>query len=373
MSSLSAFTPTPRRADVSSHPEGGTDPDVTTVLAGGRYELGPVLGTGGMASVRSATDTVLGRAVAVKVFRDDLDEDSAIRARNEMQTLASLSHPHLVAVHDAGTFDEGHPYLVMELVEGPTLAACCSDGSLSQKQLVRIGAELADALAYVHGRGVIHRDVKPANILISPTGVKLADFGIARIVDSARHTGTGLTVGTAPYLAPEQVTGGAVGPEADIYALGLVLLECLTGRREYTGSAVETAMARLHRQPEIPDSLPVPWPSLLHAMTARDPALRPTAAEVAEALTMGVLPTTTQTRLSLQQADPLPPTRVQRVVAESTGSPHQQRGRWVAAAVAAAAVVVLAVIMSSSGLPVHAPAPSTPLEKHISQLEDAVR
>ena len=102
---------------------------MTTVLAGGRYELGPVVGTGGMAQVRRATDTVLGRDVAVKIFRDDLDDESAARARTEMQTLASLTHPHLVAVHDAGTFEHGQPFLVMELVEGPTLAACCRDGS----------------------------------------------------------------------------------------------------------------------------------------------------------------------------------------------------------------------------------------------------
>ena len=326
-----------------------------------------------MAQVRSATDTVLGRTVAVKIFRDDLDEDSAIRARNEMQTLASLSHPHLVAVHDAGTFDEGQPYLVMELVDGPTLAASCLDGSLTQKQLRLIGAELADALAYVHGRGVVHRDVKPANILLSPSGVKLADFGIARIVDSARHTGTGLTVGTAPYLAPEQVMGAPVGPEADVYALGLVLLECLTGRREYTGSAVETAMARLHRQPEIPDDLPLPWPSLLRAMTARQPTHRPTAAEVAETLTVGQLPSTTATRLALLQAEPLPPTRIQRVVSREQTPVRRHRPLLPWAVGAAAAVVGLVVLMGASSLPGRAPAPSTPLEQHISELQKAVR
>jgi serine/threonine protein kinase len=351
---------------------------VTTVLAGGRYELGAVVGSGGMAQVRRATDTLLGRAVAVKVFRDDLDEDSAARARNEMQTLASLSHPHLVAVHDAGTFEHGQPYLVMELVEGPTLAACCLDGSLTPDQITQIGAELADALGYVHSRGVVHRDIKPANILLSPSGVKLADFGIARIVDSVRHTGTGLTVGTAPYLAPEQVTGGRVGPEADVYALGLVLLECLTGRREYTGGPVETAMARLHRQPDVPGTLPSPWPALLRAMTAREGERRPSATEVAEALRAGPEATRVlapERLLETRALDPIasPPTRIARVVRGSEPSVRRHRAPLAWSVGAAAALLALAFAMAGSKLPFTAEHPATPLERHIAELQNAVK
>jgi serine/threonine protein kinase len=246
------------------------------MLLAGRYELGEVLGTGGMARVHRATDVVLDREVAVKLFREDLDEDSAARAQVEMQTLAGLQHRGLVAVHDAGT-SEGRPFLVMELVDGPTL-----DGA--EADLTVVGAELAEALDYVHAMGVVHRDVKPANILLSPTGAKLTDFGVARIIDGARHTGTGLTIGTAPYLAPEQVTGDPVSPATDVYALGLVLLEGLKGEREYVGPPVEAAIARLHRRPEVPADLPEPWPSLLTAMTSRMPSMRPTAAEVATVL-----------------------------------------------------------------------------------------
>ncbi len=258
-------------------------------LLGERYELGPVLGYGGMARVHRATDTVLGREVAVKVFRVDIDAHDAARVQNETSTLASLSHPGLVEVYDAGTFDMDEsgptPYLVMELVDGPTLANCCVDGSLTPEQVAAIGADLAAALAHVHDRGIVHRDVKPANVLLADVArAKLTDFGIARIVDGARHTQTGLLVGTAPYLSPEQVQGLAVGPPSDVYSLGLVLLEALTGHREYDGQGVESALARLRRQPVVPATLPAPWPGLLTAMTAQDPAGRPTAHHVGVAL-----------------------------------------------------------------------------------------
>ena len=257
------------------------------VLAG-RYEVGPVLGQGGMARVCRGTDTVLGRAVAIKLFRADVDPADASRIATESRTLAVLNHPGLVGVYDAGISQDGTdatPFLVMELVDGPTLASCCLDGSLSAAEVARIGADLAEALAHVHANGVVHRDVKPANILLDASRrAKLTDFGIARIVDSARHTATGLTIGTAPYLSPEQVTGAAVGPPTDVYALGLVLLECLTGRREYPGNGVESALARLHRPPAIPAELAAPWPELIAAMTAEAPQDRPGAGDVAAAL-----------------------------------------------------------------------------------------
>ena len=269
-----------------------TDLQSPAVLLAGRYELGELLGTGATSRVHRARDTVLERDVAVKVFRHDVEASDAARVQTEVRTLASLSHPNLVAVHDAvavaGPDGRTKSYLVMELVDGPTLAACCLDGELPLQRVAEIGSQLAAALAHVHERGIVHRDVKPANILLGSDGrARLADFGIVRILDEARLTGTGLTIGTAPYLSPEQVRGRDVGPPADVYALGLVLLECLTGRREYDGGPVECALARLDRRPFVPATLPAPWPALLDRMTADDAADRPTAVEVAQVLTGG--------------------------------------------------------------------------------------
>jgi eukaryotic-like serine/threonine-protein kinase len=252
-------------------------------LLDGRYRLGDVLGSGGAAEVIRAVDERLGRPVAVKLFRGDV-ADQLQRHEDEMRTLARLAHAGLVTVFDAGTDDETQrPYLVMQLVEGSTLAQQLRRGPLPSLRTAQIGASLADALAYVHSQGLVHRDVKPANVLIGADArVHLADFGIARIVDSAHVTRTGDVLGTPAYFAPEQVSGEPVGPPADVYALGLVLLECLTGRREYDGTSIEVAMARLHRQPEIPNQLPGIWQDLLAGMTARDPAARVTAEQAAE-------------------------------------------------------------------------------------------
>jgi eukaryotic-like serine/threonine-protein kinase len=254
-------------------------------LIDGRYRLGGVLGSGGAAEVIRAVDERLDRAVAVKLFRGDV-ADQLQRHEEEMRTLARLAHAGLVTVFDAGTDDETQrPYLVMQLVEGSTLAEQLRRGPLPAQRTAQIGASLADALAYVHDQGLVHRDVKPANVLIgADSRVHLADFGIARIVDSAHVTRTGDVLGTPAYFAPEQVSGEPVGPAADVYALGLIMLECLTGRREYDGSSIEVAMARLNRQPEIPTSLPGIWQDLLAGMTARDAAARISAEQAADRL-----------------------------------------------------------------------------------------
>ena len=251
------------------------------VVVASRYRLLSLLGRGGTAEVWRAEDEALDRDVALKLVTVPTD-DSAARAGEEARLLARLNHPGLVPVYDAGTDERGRPWVVMELVEGETLADTLKRGPLSSSRSAVIGRAIAEALGYVHGRGLLHRDVKPANILMGTDGrVRLTDFGIARLVDAARVTSTGMMVGTASYLAPEQVAGEPVGAPADVYALGLVLLECLTGQREYVGSTVEVALARLHRAPQVPATLPAGWPGLLRAMTAREPAERPTPARAA--------------------------------------------------------------------------------------------
>jgi len=257
---------------------------VPHAVVAGRYALEALVGRGGSAEVWRATDTALGRTVALKLVTVAADESSK-RAGDEARTLARLNHPGLVPVYDAGNDDAGRPWVVMELVEGETLSETLQRGALAPPRAAATGQAVAEALAYVHAQGLVHRDVKPANVLIGTSGrVRLTDFGIARLVDSARVTSTGLMVGTASYLAPEQVVGEPVGPPADVYALGLVVLETLRGEREYAGSTVEVALARLSRPPVVPDWLPPGFGALLLAMTDREPAQRPTAQSAATAL-----------------------------------------------------------------------------------------
>jgi eukaryotic-like serine/threonine-protein kinase len=264
--------------------EAAAPSDIPRVI-GGRYELGPVLGSGSSAVVHRARDLQRGADVAIKCFRPGASERDVRQQRQEMMLLACLDHPGLVRLHDGGSVD-GCPFVVTDLVEGPTLAERIATGPpLAPGAVRRLGAQLADALAYVHAAGIVHRDVKPANVLLGGGGrPRLADFGIARALDATAATADGCVVGTAAYLAPEQVRGEVVAPATDVYALGLVLLEALTGRREFPGLAVESATARLYRSPAVPADLPGGLGPVLAAMTQDDPGRRPTAAAIAAAL-----------------------------------------------------------------------------------------
>ncbi|WP_158864160.1 serine/threonine-protein kinase [Leifsonia sp. AG29] len=273
-----------------------TDGDATGVshrsgdVIADRYRIADRIGSGGMAEVYRAHDEALGRDVALKIFRRELaSADDLKRQQGEVQLLARLSHPSLVTLFDAISDDGGRGILVLEFVDGTDAGARMKQGALPVPAVAAIGVDIARALSYIHAQGVVHRDISPANILLprseeSGVAAKLTDLGIARLVDDARITATGSVIGTASYMSPEQAQGRPLTPASDVYSFGLVLLECVTGKREFPGTAVESAIARLSRDPQVPDDVTPALRRLLQAMTARDAESRPAAAEVAERL-----------------------------------------------------------------------------------------
>ncbi len=232
------------------------------VLVGGRYELGELLGRGGMAEVRKGTDTRLGRIVAVKRLRTDLASDATFQARfrREAQSSASLNHPSIVAVYDTGeepAADVSQPYIVMEYVAGRTLREILREGrKILPERALEITSGVLSALDYSHRAGIIHRDIKPGNVMLTPTGdVKVMDFGIARAMSDAANsmTQTAAVVGTAQYLSPEQARGETVDSRSDVYSAGCLLYELLTGRPPFVGdSPVAVAYQHVREQAQAP-------------------------------------------------------------------------------------------------------------------------
>jgi eukaryotic-like serine/threonine-protein kinase len=252
-------------------------------MLAGRWELEELLATGGMGEVFRAVDRGTGEAVAVKVLRPGTSQ-GVERFADEIASLRRLDHPNVVRLLAADEH-RGVPFLVMELVPGKPLQTLLERRTLTLAELRRVGHEIASALAYAHRHGIVNRDVNPGNILFAEDdSAKLADFGIALVVGSTRITETNVTIGSATYLAPEQITEERIGPPADVYALGLVLIEGFAGEPAFPGPLKEAAIARLARDPVVPDGLPRRWRRLLSLMTDRDPASRPDASEVAAML-----------------------------------------------------------------------------------------
>jgi serine/threonine-protein kinase len=262
-------------------------------VLGGRYRLVSPIARGGMATVWVADDPVLSRRVAVKILRADLAADDGTRARFRHEAIAAarLSHPNIVSTYDTGD-DDGVAYIVMELVPGPTLRHLIDrHGGLPVPEVIRIGKQVADALDAAHRAGLVHRDVKPANVLVPPAGpVKVTDFGIAKAAGGDDLTRTGTVMGTARYLAPEQVNGRPTDPRTDVYALGLLMFEALCGHPPFGGDTdIATAMARLTtaapavraERPEVSQALD----DVIHRCLARQPSARfGSAAAVRDAL-----------------------------------------------------------------------------------------
>jgi len=261
-----------------------------SVLLRERYRPVELIARGGMASVFRARDEQLDRDVAVKIFQATAPGQIEV-GKQELKVLASLTHHALVPLLDAGVDhsspEDPHIFLVMEFVQGTDLRRKLLEGPLAPRQVAYFGFDLAEGLEYIHSRKVVHRDIKPANVLLVEYGdddirprAKLTDFGIAVFSGAQEAIIEGRTVGTAAYLSPEQARGEPVTPASDVYSLGLVLLESLTGELAFPGQPLESVSARLSHDPVIPDTLPFGWDVLLSAMTAKAPDARPPIRDV---------------------------------------------------------------------------------------------
>ena len=250
---------------------------------GGRYQLGNRIAIGGMGEVWQATDLIIERTVAIKILKDEYMGDPGFleRFRAEARHAALVNHEGIANVYDYGE-ENGSAFLVMELVPGEALSALIErERSLPVDKVLDIVGQTASALHAAHTAGLVHRDIKPGNLLITPDGrVKITDFGIARIADQVPLTATGQVMGTVQYLSPEQASGKPASPSTDIYSLGIVAYEMLAGKRPFTGeSQVAIAMAQINdAPPELPPSIPEPVRNLVLSCIAKSPRNRPASA-----------------------------------------------------------------------------------------------
>jgi serine/threonine protein kinase len=363
------------------------------IILGGRYELDEQIGHGGYGEVWRATDTVLSRPVAVKLLYPGYAGRPGALARfhAEARHAGSLSHHNIARVYDYDEPADGpSPYLVMELVDGQSLSVVLDDGPLDSARSMDVIAQAAAGLEAAHAVGLVHRDVKPANLLLDQQGVvKITDFGIAHSIGSARVTATGELIGTPGYLAPERVAGEQPTPAGDLYALGIVAYECLAGAPPFKGTALEIALAHgIRPLPPLPPSVPPDVSAFVMYLTAKDPTWRPpSAADVA--LTAGRLRDSLRAGTSTQADHPpavaAPPRSTARQEQMSGSGPARH---WL---VSALAIVLLAGITglvltstngsslgspasvpssTSSGSSEHSPSPSSPVTSVATQPAD---
>jgi eukaryotic-like serine/threonine-protein kinase len=325
-----------------------------------RYRLDSRIATGGMGQVWRATDTRLGRDVAVKLLKTEYADDDTFRSRfsSEAQHAAALHHPGVAAVYDfgeaapVGADGPPRPYLVMELVDGEPLSALITPGRPLDPEVVRdLMAQAADAIGAAHAAGIVHRDVKPANLLITPDRrVKITDFGIARATEGMALTQTGQVMGTPQYLSPEQASGGTATPASDVYSLGVVAFECLTSRRPFVGETpVATALAHLREPvPPLPDDVPADLAAVVTRSLSKDPSERyadATAFAAALRDPSAAVPPAPATQVMPPAAAPLPPPGT----LETPVAPPRRRRNipwlWLLLGLAvAAAIIALAAI-----------------------------
>lgn len=349
---------------------GGMEPLAESEVVAGRYRLGAVVGRGGMAEVRTAEDLRLGRSVAVKLLRTELAEQDGVRERfeEEARSAAKLSHPNAVAVYDTGEH-EGVPYIVMERLPGTTVADLIARGPLETHTARRIGIEVLAALGAAHAAGLVHRDIKPANVLLSPDGTaKVADFGIAKSAEAQTHTTAGMLMGTATYLPPERLAGHPATPESDLYSVGVLLYEAVTGKLPFHGDTPLVVASAIQRgRPRPVQELRPDVDQRLAAVIQRAMSSNPydrfrSASAMAAALGEEAAPSPEESSaptVALQRGEPttkrrateaLGPRPTTRAPRQSAPAPAARpRAAVVVAALALLAVVVLAVLVSDGG------------------------